>query len=142
MERKRRTTNPLVAVLIALIVLVIIFFTIHKELPQLQGEFRVPLPQALSHPAMWLRLGDVIFHTAGLLIVYGLIALIFPALRFVLNLGTGLLNLAGIPYLLSAMLSLRSRDPGVSLQQALFMFLLCMLMPYLTSRLFGWIKNL
>jgi hypothetical protein len=141
MERKRHTTTPRIAVLIALIDLILIAFTLHKELPNVQLDFHAPFAQLLSQPGMWFNLAEMLFHSAGLIMVYGAISLLLPRLRFILWLGAGLANLAGIPYLISLVASYRSNQPGGNIQIALFMFLVCMILPFLLSRLFGLFKN-
>jgi hypothetical protein len=40
--------------------------------------------------------------------VYGMISLIFPRLRFILQLGASLANLAGVHYLFSLVMTYRS----------------------------------
>jgi hypothetical protein len=142
MERKKQATSPLIALLIALIDGALIIFLILRELPKLQAEFQVPFPQILTQAGMWFKLAEVMFQSAGLIMVYGLISLIFPRLRFILQLGAGLANLAGVPYLFSLVMSYRSNDMGVSIMQAIFMFLLCMILPYLVSKLFGVINKI
>jgi hypothetical protein len=137
MEQKRRANSPLIALLIALTDIALIIILVQRELPKLQAEFQAPFPQILTQAGMWFKLAEVIFQSAGLIMAYGLISLIFPRLRFILQLGAGLANLAGVPYLFSMVMTYRSHDMGVSIQQAIFMFLLCMLLPYLVSKLFG-----
>ena len=141
MERKSHSTTPMVAILMALIVVILIFFTLHRELPALQAEFQTPFPQILNQAGMWFKLAEVLFHSAGLIMIYGMISLLFPKLRFVLQLGAGLANLAGVPYLFSLVMTYRSHVLGVSIQLAMIMFLLCMILPYLVSRLIGWISK-
>jgi len=142
MERKRETSTPSIAILIALIDLVLIIFTLHKELPNLQIEFQTPFPSILTDAGMWYKLAEVMFHSAGLIMMYGLISLIFPRLRFVLQMGAGLANLAGVPYLFSFVMSLRSNQHATNIQLAIFMFILCMILPYLVSKLLGVIKKI
>lgn len=136
MEYKKHTTNPTIAIIIALIDVVLIFFTLSRELPGLRSEFSIPYPQILTQAGMWYKLAEVMFHSAGLIMVYGLISLLFPKLRFILQMGAGLANLAGVPYLFSLVMSMRSSHQGMNIQLAIFMFLLCMILPYLVSRLF------
>jgi hypothetical protein len=135
MEQRKHTTKPSVAILIALIDVVLIFFTLQRELPSLQTEFAIPFPQIMTQAGMWYKLAEVMFHSAGLIMVYGLISLLFPKLRFVLQLGAGLANLAGVPYLFSLVMTLRSQQQGMNIQLAIFMFVLCMTLPYLVSKL-------
>jgi hypothetical protein len=135
MEQRKHTTKPSVAILIALIDVVLIFFTLQRELPSLQTEFAIPFPQVMTQAGMWYKLAEVMFHSAGLIMVYGLISLLFPKLRFVLQLGAGLANLAGVPYLFSLVMTLRSQQQGMNIQLAIFMFVLCMTLPYLVSKL-------
>lgn len=90
---------------------------------------------------MWFKLAEVMFQSAGLLMIYGMISLLFPKLRFVLQAGSGLANLASIPYLFSLVMSLRSEQQGINIQLAIIMFLLCMTLPYLISRLVGAISK-
>lgn len=142
MERKRMSTTPLIALVIAVIDIALIIFLLYKELPNLQAEFQTPFPQILTQAKMWFKLAEVMFQSAGLIMVYGLISLIFPRLRFVLKLGAGLANLAGVPYLFSLVMSYRSHDMGVSIVQAMIMFLLCMILPFLVSKLFGVISKI
>lgn len=142
MERKKQTTTPGIAFLLALIDIALIFFTLHKELPKLQTEFQTPFPLILRQAGMWFTLAEVLFHSAGLIMMYGLISLLFPRLRFILQLGAGLANLAGVPYLFSLVMSLRSTQQSTNIQLAIFMFLLCMILPYLVSKLIGAIKQL
>ena len=140
MERKRHAT-PLIALLIALIDIALIIFTLHKELPTLETEFQSPFPLVLTNAGMWYKLAELMFHSAGLIMVYGLISLLFPRLRIILQVGAGMANLAGVPYLFSLVMSYRSHQPGVAIQQAMFMFLLCMILPFLVSKLFGVISK-
>ncbi|MFZ2097904.1 MAG: hypothetical protein WAV05_14825 [Anaerolineales bacterium] len=142
MERKRHANSPLIALLIALLDVVLIIFLVQGELPDLQAEFQIPFPQILTQAGIWFKLAEVMFQSAGLIMVYGMISLIFPRLRFILQLETGLVNLAGVPYLLSLVMTYRSHNMGVTIQQAIFMFLLCMLLPYLVSKLFGAINSI
>jgi hypothetical protein len=142
MERKKQATSPFIALLIALIDAGLIIFLLQKELPTLQAEFQTPFPQILMQAGMWFKLAEVMFQSAGLIMVYGLISLIFPKLRFLLQLGAGLANLAGVPYLFSLVMTYRSPGMGVSIVQAMIMFLLCMTLPYLVSRLFGVINKI
>jgi hypothetical protein len=135
MEQKKHTTKPSVAILIALIDVVLIFFTLQRELPSLQTEFSIPFPQIMTQAGMWYKLAEVMFHSAGLIMVYGLISLLFPRLRFVLQLGAGLANLAGVPYLFSLVMARRSQQPGMNIQLAIVMFVLCMILPFLVSKL-------
>jgi len=141
MENKRHTASPSIAILIALIDIALIFFTLHQELPRLRIEFQTPFPQIMTQAAMWYELAEVIFHSAGLIMVYGLISLIFPRLRFILQLGAGMANLAGVPYLFSLVMSLRGNQQGMNIQLAVFMFILCMVLPYLVSKLLSGIKQ-
>ena len=141
MERKSQSTTPRIAVLIALIDVVLIYFTLRTELPKLQAEFRTPFPQILEQAGMWFNLAEILFHSAGLIMVYGLISLIFPRLRFVLQLGAGLANLAGVPYLFSLVMTYRYHQQGMNIQLALIMFLLCMTLPFLVSKMLGWISK-
>lgn len=141
MERRSLIARSSIAFLIALIVVVLIIFTLLHELPALQAEFHTPFPQILTEAAMWFKLAEVMFHSAGLIMVYGLISLLFPKLRFVLQLGAGMANLASVPYLLSFVTSLRTNDQSTNIQLAIFMFLLCMILPYLVSKLLGVIKQ-
>jgi hypothetical protein len=134
MERKKETTKPSVAILIALIDLALIIFTIHQELPSLQSEFNIPYPQIMTAAGMWYKLAEIMFHSAGLIMVYGLISLLFPRLRFILQLGAGLANLAGVPYLFSLVMAMRSQQQGMNIKLAVFMFLLCMILPYLVAK--------
>ena len=142
MEQKRHIATPSVALLIALIDIVLIIFTLHKELPTLKVEFQTPYPLILTQAGMWYKLAEVLFHSAGLIMMYGLISLIFPRLRFVLQLGAGMANLAGVPYLFSLVMSLRSNQQATNIQLAIFMFILCMILPYLVSKLLGVIKKI
>ncbi len=137
MEHKRHSANPTIALLIALIVLVMIIFTMYRELPKLVIEFQTPFPVILLQPKMWYELAEVIFHTAGLIMVYGLISLLFPRLRFILQAGAGMANLAGISYLFSFIMSLRSSQQATNIQLAIIMFLLCMILPFLVGKLIG-----
>jgi len=141
MEKKKHTTNPLVAIVIALIEAALIFFTLHRELPGLRSEFLIPFPQVITQAGMWYKLAEVMFHSAGLIMVYGLISLLFPRLRFVLQAGAGLANLAGVPYLFSFVLSLRSSQQSTNIQLAIIMFLLCMIVPFMVLKLFGLISK-
>jgi hypothetical protein len=141
MERKSQSTTPRIAFWIALIDLILIFFTLRKELPALQIEFQTPFPQVMNQAGMWFKLAEILFHSAGLIMIYGLISLLFPRLRFILQLGAGLANLAGVPYLFSLVMSYRSHQHGMNIQLAILMFLLCMILPYLVSKLFGWISK-
>ena len=140
MERKRNITTPGIALLIALIDAILIFYTLHKELPGVQIDFHAPLSQLLTQTGMWFNLAEVMFHSAGLIMVYGMISLILPKLRFVMWLGAGLANLAGVPYLISLVMSYKNNEAGGNLQVALFMFLLCMILPFMISKLFGLLK--
>jgi hypothetical protein len=142
MERKKQATSPFIALLIALIDAALIIFLLLRELPTLQAEFRTPFPQILMQAGMWFKLAEVMFQSAGLIMVYGLISLIFPKLRFILQMGAGLATLAGVPYLFSLVMSYRSPGMGVSIVQAMIMFLLCMTLPYLVSKLFGAISKI
>lgn len=142
MERKRQTTTPSIALLLALIDIALIIFTLHKDLPKLQNEFQTPFPLIMKEPGMWFTLAEVLFHSAGLIMMYGLISLLFPRLRFVLQFGAGLANLAGVPYLFSLVMSMRSSQQSTNIQLAIFMFLLCMILPYLVSKLIGIIKQI
>jgi hypothetical protein len=142
MERKKQATSPFIALLIALIDAALIIFLLLRELPTLQAEFRTPFPQILMQAGMWFKLAEVMFQSAGLIMVYGLISLIFPKLRFILQMGAGLANLAGVPYLFSLVMTYRSPGMGVSIVQAMIMFLLCMTLPYLVSKLFGAISKI
>lgn len=142
MERKKHSTSPLIALIIALIDTSLIIFLLLRQLPILQAEFQTPFPQILTQAGMWFKLAEVMFQSAGLIMVYGLISLIFPKLRFILQAGAGLANLAGVPYLFSLVMSYRSPGMGVSIVQAMIMFLLCMTLPYLVSKLFGVINKI
>jgi hypothetical protein len=142
MERKRHTTTPTLAILIAVIDGILIFLTLRKELPSLQAEFQAPFPQVLKQTTMWFNLAELMFHSGGLIIVYGMISLLIPRLRFILVLGVYLANLAGVPYLFAVLTSWRSRQPEIAIQQAILMFMLCMILPFLASRLIGFIKRL
>jgi hypothetical protein len=141
MERKSQSTTPRIAILIALIDVILIFFTVRTELPSLQAEFQTPFPQILNQAGMWFNLAEILFHSAGLIMVYGLISLIFPRLRFVLQIGAGLANLAGVPYLFSLVMSYRYHQQGMNIQLAMIMFLLCMLLPFLVYKMLGWISK-
>jgi hypothetical protein len=141
MERNRHSNIPMIALLIALIDVVVIFYTVQKELPSLQIELQSPFPQVLYQPKMWFNLAEILFHSGGLIIIYGVISLLVPSLRFTLHLGMGLANLAGVSYLFSLVMSYRARLNGASITQAIFMFLLCMILPFLVSKLYGLIKG-
>jgi len=141
MERKSQSTTPRIAILIALIDVILIFFTLRTELPTLKAEFQTPFPQILNQAGMWFNLAEIMFHSAGLIMVYGLISLLFPRLRFVLQLGAGLANLAGVPYLFSLVMSYRNHQQGMNIQLAMIMFLLCMILPFLVYKLLGWISK-
>lgn len=141
MERTRRTTSSTIALLMAIIVGVLIVFTFHKELPRLQAQFQTPFPQILLQAGMWYQLAEVMFHSAGLIMVYGLISLLFPKLRFVFKVGAGMANMAGVPYLFSLVMSYRNQQRGVAIGPAIFMFLLCMILPYLISKVIGAISK-
>jgi hypothetical protein len=142
MERKRYTNKPTLAILIAVIDGILIFLTLRKELPSIQAEFRAPFPQVLNQTTMWFNLAELMFHSGGLIIVYGMISLLIPRLRFILVFGVYLANLAGVPYLFAVLTSWRSRQPEIAIQQAILMFMLCMILPFLTYRLIGFIKRL
>ena len=142
MERKRHTTTPTLAILIAVIDGILIFLTLRKELPSLQAEFQAPFPQVLKQTTMWFNLAELMFHSGGLIIVYGMISLLIPRLRFILVLGVYLANLAGVPYLFAVLTSWRSHQPQIAIQQAILMFMLCMILPFLASRLIGFIKRM
>jgi hypothetical protein len=142
MNRVHHPKRNRIAFLIALIDVVLIYFTLRKELPLLQGSFQTPFPNVLYQAEMWFNLAEMMFHSAGLIIVYGMISLLIPRLRFVLVSGVYLANLAGVPYLFSVLTSFRSREPIPTIQQAILMFLVCMILPFLASRLIGWIKRL
>lgn len=142
MIQPRHPTRYRIPLLIALIDAVLIYFTLRKELPLLQGDFQTPFPYVLKQAGMWFNLAEMMFHSAGLIIVYGMISLVYPRLRFVLVMGVYLANLAGVPYLFSVLTSFRSRQPVPTIQQAILMFLVCMTLPFLASRLFGVIKKL
>jgi hypothetical protein len=142
MERKRYTNKPTLAILIAVIDGILIFLTLRKELPSIQAEFRAPFPQVLNHTTMWFNLAELMFHSGGLIIVYGMISLLIPRLRFILVFGVYLANLAGVPYLFAVLTSWRSRQPEIAIQQAILMFILCMILPFLAYRLIGFIKRL
>ena len=141
MERKSQSTTPRIAILIALIDVILIFYTVRTELPTLQAEFQTPFPQILNQAGMWFNLAEIMFHSAGLIMVYGLISLLFPRLRFVLQLGAGLANLAGVPYLFSLVMSARYHQQGMNIQLAMIMFLLCMILPFLVTKMLGWISK-
>jgi hypothetical protein len=142
MERKSHSTSPRIAFWIALIDILLIYFTLHRELPALKIEFQTPFPQVLNQAGMWFKLAEMLFHSAGLIMLFGMISLLIPKLRFVLQFGAGLANLAGVPYLFSLVMTYRSRDLGVSIRQAILMFVLCMILPFLVSKLFGWINKI
>ena len=141
MERKSQSTTPRIAILIALIDVILIFYTVRTELPTLQAEVQTPFPQILNQAGMWFNLAEIMFHSAGLIMVYGLISLLFPRLRFVLQLGAGLANLAGVPYLFSLVMSARYHQQGMNIQLAMIMFLLCMILPFLVTKMLGWISK-
>jgi hypothetical protein len=141
MERKRHSTTPTLALLIALIDGLLIFLTLRKELPILQVEFQTPFPKVLNETTMWYNLAEVMFHSGGLIIIYGMISLLIPRLRFILASGVFITNLAGVPFLFAVLTSWRSHQPEIAVQQALLMFLLCMILPFLASKLFGLIKG-
>ncbi len=137
MERKSPNTSPKIAILIALLVFALIIFTLHKELPRLQAQFQTPFPQILLQAGMWYDLAEVMFHSASLIMVYGLISLLFPKLRFILQTGAGMANLAAFPYLFSLAMTYRGQQPGIAIQPAIFMFLLCMILPFLVWKFIG-----
>ncbi len=141
MERKKHTSSPAIAFLIAVIVFALIVFTLHKELPRLQAEFNTPFPRIMLQAGMWFQLAEVMFHSAGLIMVYGLISPLFPKLRFVLQAGAGLANLAAVPYLFSLVMTYRSHQQGIAIGPAIFMFLLCMTLPYLVSKVIGLVNR-
>ena len=141
MERKKQSATPMIAILIALIDGILIFLTLRKELPTLKLELQTPFPDVLTQTGMWFRLAEVMFQSGGLIIVYGMISLLIPRLRFILAIGVYLANLAGVPYLFAVLTSMRSRQPGIAVQQALLMFMLCMILPFLASKLFKLIKG-
>ena len=142
MDRKRHTNKPTLAILIAVIDGILIFLTLRKELPSIQAEFQAPFPQVLNQTTMWFNLAELMFHSGGLIIVYGMISLLIPRLRFILVFGVYLANLAGVPYLFAVLTSWRSRQPEIAIQQAILMFMLCMILPFLAYRLIGFIKQL
>jgi hypothetical protein len=142
MNQYHKPTRYRIAIIIALIDAVLIFFTLRKELPLLQLDLQTPFPKVMTHPGMWFNLAEMLFHSAGLIMVYGMISLILPRLRFVLVGGVYLANLAGVSYLFAVLTSWRSREPGIAIQQAILMFLVCMILPFLASRLFNFIKRL
>jgi hypothetical protein len=141
MERKRHSNTPMIVILIALIDGILIFFTLRKGLPSLQIELQTPFPQVLNQPKMWFNLAEMLFQSGGLIIIYGMFALLVPRLRFVLALGVYLANMAGVPYLFAVLTSLKSHQQGSNIQLAIFMFLLCMILPFLASKLFKLIKG-
>ena len=141
MERKKHSTTPTLAILIGLIDVGLIFLTLRKWLPSLQAEFQTPFPQVLKQTTMWFNLAEMMFQSGGLIIVYGMISLLIPRLRFILAAGVFLANLAGVPFLFAVLTSMRSRQPEIAIQQAILMFLLCMILPFLASKLFGFIKG-
>ncbi len=140
MEHKRIAAGPLFAILMALVEAALIFYTLHRELPGLEAEFQIPFPQIITQAAMWYKLAEVMFHSAGLIMVYGLISLVFPRLQFVLQLGAALFNLSGIPYLFSYIMSLRSTQHATNFQMAIIMFILCMTLPFLVMKLIGVVR--
>jgi len=141
MEQKRHVNTPRIAFLIALIDLALIVLTLRKELPSIQNEFHGPLSQLINQANIWFNLAEMMFHSAGLIMVYGMISLLLPKLRFIMWLGAGLANLAGIPYLISLVMSYKNNQPGGNLQLAFIMFLVCMILPFLISKLFGLFKS-
>lgn len=141
MEQKRQVSTPKIAILIALIDLILIFLTLRKELPPIQREFNSPLSQLITQAGIWFDLAEMMFHSAGLIMVYGMISLLLPKLRFVMWMGAWLANLAGIPYLISLVISYRNRQPGGNLRIAFFMFLVCMILPFLIGKLFKFLRG-
>jgi len=141
MERKRSFTISRIAILIALIDMLLIYLTLRKELPGIQINFHAPFSQVLNQGGMWFKLAEVMFHSAGLIMVYGMMSLLLPRLRFVMWMGAGLANLAGIPYLISLVMSFKNNQRGGNLTTAFFMFLACMILPFLLAKLFRLIKG-
>ncbi len=140
MEQKRHVNTPRIAFLIALIDLALLALTLRKELSGIQTDFHGPISQLMNQAGLWFKLAEMIFHSAGLIMVYGMISLLLPKLRFIMWLGAGLANLAGIPYLISLVMAYKNNQPGGNLQLALIMFLVCMILPFLISKLFGLFK--
>ncbi len=141
MSGKRFITTPRIAILIGLIDIILIFMTLRTDLPLLQLEFKTPFPQILYQPEMWFKLAETLFHSGGLIMVYGLMSLLFPKLRFTLQFGSGIANLAGVSYLFSLVMSYRYHEHGPNIELAIIMFMLCMILPFLISKVIGFIDH-
>jgi hypothetical protein len=136
-ERRRYNIALEMGVLYALIILV----TIIRRIPALLTMLQTPDSQSLNNSGLWFTLGEMLFISAGLVAMYGLISLWLADLRFILSLGMGLVVVAGLVYLMAAVTYYQTRGIGPAIQRGGSMFLLSLAIPILAGKLFGRAKR-
>ena len=114
---------------------ILIFITLLRHASVLQAALATPFAQAWKQAELWSALAEMLFYCAILVALYGLISLWLPELRIILWIGVGLVVVAGLVYLLAAVVYYRSQGMGAPIQQGLFMFLLSVAFPFLVFKL-------
>lgn len=139
--RRKQSSRYPIALGVALLDLILIFITLIQHIPALVTAMGIFPSQTLEKSGLWAIIAEVLFIWAMLVMLYGMLSLWLPELRFTLWAGVGLAVLAGGFYLLAGVLDYHQQGLGAPLRQGLFMFLLSLTLPLLAIRLVKLIEH-
>jgi len=123
------------AIGIAFLDVFMIFITLIRYVPILMAAVEPPFSQLLRDARVWSILAELLFYWAILVVLYGLISLWLPELRFILWTGVALGVVAGLIYVLAGVMYYQCHGMGAPIQQGGFMFLLSASAPFLMYKL-------
>jgi hypothetical protein len=135
MNLYRKPVRNKIALGLAILDGVLVVLTLVRHADVFRAAFDAPFTQLLAQSTWWSGMAEVLFYCTTMVTLYGLISLWMPDLRIVLWAGLSLVVIAGLLYLLSALLFFRSDGMGAPVQQGLFMFVISILFPLLLIKL-------
>jgi hypothetical protein len=135
MNEQPRDKLRTIAFVIGILDAIFILFTIIRHIPALQAALQTPFPQVLKEGGLWFTLAEMLFYSAVLAALFGLISLWLPELRFILWAGTALVVVAGLLYLVAVVTYYQSQGMGPFIQQGGFMFLVSLVFPFIVRML-------
>jgi hypothetical protein len=141
MNLYHQPTRYKIALGLAILDVILILITLLRHAYALQEAMVLPLTQAWKQSELWAVLAEMLFYCAILVALYGLISLWLSELRIILWIGVGLVFMAGLVYLLSAVVYYQSEGMGAPIQQGLFMFLFSICSPFLAFKLIKRIRH-
>ena len=139
--RRKQSSHYPIAFGIAFVDIILIFITLIQHIPALVTAMGIFPSQMLGKSGLWAIIAEMLFIWAMLVMLYGMISLWLPELRFTLWAGVGLAVLAGGFYLLAGVLYYHQQGMGAPLRQGLFMFLLSLTMTFLAMRLLKYVNR-